>query len=169
MGLLSLEHNCYDNDHIDPDHEVISCMLPDSREFRTFAGVSKRSVIAVFFICVYTVVLAHSIIPHHHHFGVQTAVQQSLEHAQGKDDHDHDGFAGMFGKYWHPSNQTETYKAAGSNVSVSSMASAYLAVFFILQVKVSDPSPVVRRNICDLIPVSLCCLSPKGLRAPPSR
>lgn len=130
--------------------------------------VLKKYSIITLFLFAYTIVLAHSIIPHHHHDDHK--MEQSSDHHHGSNHHDNtgeDGLAHEFGNYMHSVNTTDVYQQPDTQFDQITMASLYLFTTIHFKFKVVDSSPPVVSHSNDCIPLLQHCLSSKGLRAPP--
>ena len=134
----------------------------------------KKYSIITLLLFAYTIVLAHSIIPHHHHHNNKNEAKQSEHHHHSNHDSDHHdnddddkSLAHEFGNYVHSGNTSDVYQQPDTQLDHATMATIYLVVAFNFNIRlIQSPPPVVRlSNHC--IPLVQCYLSSKGLRAPP--
>ena len=122
----------------------------------------KRNVIVVFLLVAFTVVLAHSIVPHHHH---NIAVHNEDEKSEHEDENslehsfEHYTHTGTSGDYFIPS------PASHSTQDIVSLEMYFPIVAFTHQAIVLYTIPVVHSNDCSFI--SYDSLHSKGLRGPP--
>ena len=118
----------------------------------------------------YTIVLAHSIIPHHHHDDHK--MEQSSDQRHSDSEHHgmqgEEGLAHQFGNYMHSVNAADVYQRP--DVPNDQNLVAGLDVFITLFIKMSvvEVSQTVVRLSNDCIPLSQHFLFIKGLRAPPA-
>ncbi|MES2565553.1 MAG: hypothetical protein V4565_01725 [Bacteroidota bacterium] len=131
----------------------------------------KRSIILTLLFTAYTIVLAHSIIPHHHHHDEHETTQLTYHHDDHHDDADHDhenSLSHDFENYVHSGATGDLHQQPIQKFSCNSIAIAYVVTFFDFYIKaVKSPLPIFRHST-DHIPLLRRCLSNKGLRAPPS-
>jgi hypothetical protein len=132
----------------------------------------KRNIITVLLLCAYTIVLGHSIIPHHHH----DDHEHELEHpsVSHHDDHesDHSGqdtddHSSAFGDYSHSTVAGDMYQAGKYKITLNKISTSYIVSLFSYIVIPVESRPPVVWPADEHIPISRHCLSPKGLRAPP--
>lgn len=118
----------------------------------------------------YSIVLAHSIIPHHHHDADHAMEQSGAHHDDDHhddDDHEDSGLAHDFANYIHSSDGGDFHQQPDFKISTNTIATAYIVTLFEFQIKaVENPPPIVRHSN-DHISILRHSLSPKGLRAPP--
>jgi hypothetical protein len=134
----------------------------------------KRYSIIAFLIFSYTIVLGHSIIPHHHH-DEDHEMEHSLPHY---DDHHHSdkdhpddedsGLAHDLGNYFHAGETGDFYQqSTNAKISYSTFATAYIIAAFDFKIEPYEGPPPVVRHSHEHLPPLQRYLSSKGLRAPP--
>jgi hypothetical protein len=122
----------------------------------------KRNSIVVFLLFAFTVVLAHSIVPHHHH---NIAVQHENETSEHNDENslehsfEHYTHNGTSGDYFIPS------PASHGTQHIVSVETYFPTFTFINKEVVLYTTKVVHSNYCSFI--SYDSLHSKGLRGPP--
>jgi hypothetical protein len=135
----------------------------------------KKHLIITLLISAYTVVLGHSIIPHHHHDdNVET--EQSPAHEHDNDHHDHEGdhqdeedsdSAHGFENYFHSAETGDFHQLSVTKISFNTITTAYIIALFDFKIKAFESPPPIVRHPNNHIPLIRHSLSPKGLRAPP--
>ena len=145
--------------------------MAESSQFAIFVSLIKKYSILTLLLVAYTIVLAHSIIPHHHH-DEDHGMEQSNHHQD--DDHDaghgndDSGLAHDFANYIHSGNTGDVYQQPDIKISCNSIAIVSIFAIFDFRIKaIENPQPLIR-PYCDYIPIVHHCLSSKGFRAPPS-
>ncbi len=130
----------------------------------------KKYSIITLLLFAYTIVLAHSIIPHHHHKDSHETKKNEHHHHNNHDnDHnDDDGsLAHDFENYIHAGDTQDLHEKPDSKPSNNTIAIVYILPVYNFKIKaIESPPPVVRLSN-DCIPLLLHYLSTKGLRAPP--
>lgn len=133
----------------------------------------KRYSIIALLLFAYTIVLAHSVIPHHHHdddHETEQTAHHHNDHHEDHDDQDHEEDAGLahdFENYIHSGSTGDLHQQSDFRISCNTIATSYVTAIFDFQIKpVESPPPIVRHSN-DHIPLLRHSLSPKGLRAPP--
>lgn len=134
----------------------------------------KYSIIALF-LFAYTIVLAHVIIPHHHHNDGHDMELSSQHHNQDNhnDGHHNDrdsgdnDLAAAFEYYNHSGTTGDPHQQPDIKVSADTLATAYLISAYTFQLNVFEQAPTIVRHSNDYIPTTRHFLSSKGLRAPP--
>jgi hypothetical protein len=135
--------------------------------FLIFVWMLKKFLIVSFLLSAYTIVLAHSIIPHCHHDDHETG-QTSDYHDHDDDDHDDNaGLAHDFENYIHSGTTTEFHQQPDTKISCKTFTSIYFLFLFEFPIKPVESPPLVVRQAYDHIPLLQHSLSTKGLRAPP--
>jgi len=126
----------------------------------------KKNCIITLLLFAYTIVLAHSIIPHHHH-----NTNQRIEQSEDHNDDDHEGDNALkhsLANYPHSVNATVIHQQPDNTFSSNTFATLYLTPVFEFAVKAMESPPSIKQLYNNYIPQSHYCLSSKGLRAPPS-
>jgi hypothetical protein len=128
----------------------------------------KKYAILFCLLIAYTIVLAHSIIPHHHHHEDHETEQTSTHHHDDdKDDHDDSGLAHDFANFLHAGSTTDFHQQQDIKISCNTFVSVYLIALFDFTIEaVESPPPIVRRFTEHNLFLEYT-LSSKGLRAPP--
>jgi hypothetical protein len=137
----------------------------------------KKYFIITLLLFAYTIVLAHSIIPHHHHDEDHEMEQSSHHHDDHDDDHhnqenDHhedndSGLAHDFENYIHSGNTGDIHQQPDIKISCNTIATVYIVALFDFKIKAAESPPPKVRQSNDHIPLLQHSLFPKGLRAPP--
>jgi hypothetical protein len=134
--------------------------------FSIFVTVFKKYTILSLLFLAYTIVLAHSVVPHHHHDEDYEMEQTSHHH---DDDHDDDsGLASDFANFIHSGTTGDFHQQPELNISCNAIATAYVIAIFDFQIKPIETPPSIDWPDGDNIPIDQQCLFSKGLRAPPS-
>ena len=135
--------------------------------------LKKYSILTLLFIA-YTLVLAHSIVPHHHHNDEHQTPQSINHHDHGAghhhsgDDDDDGSLAHEFENYIHASGNDDIYQQSDFGIDHNTIATVYILASFEFNLKPIEDPPSVLLHLKDYIPIHRHCLFSKGLRAPPS-
>jgi|GEM_PF-5730399 len=122
----------------------------------------KRNCIVVFLLFAFTVVLAHSIVPHHHH---SIAVHHEDETSEHEDEN---SLEHSFEHYTHTGTSGDYFIPSPASYIIQQIVSveAYFPTFtFVNKEVVLYSISVVRSNDCSFITYD--SLHSKGLRGPP--
>ena len=85
----------------------------------------KRNFIVAFLLLAFTVVLAHSIIPHHHHHDEVEAESNDHEH------HDENSLEHSFEHYMHAGNSTDYFIPSSNDLILSTgICDNFIAPYF---------------------------------------
>ncbi len=122
----------------------------------------KRNCIVVFLLFAFTVVLAHSIVPHHHH-------NIAVHNENGTDEHeDENSLEHSFEHYTHTGASGDYFiPSPASHVAhhIVSIEACFPTFTFTNKEVVLYTTKVVHSNDCSFI--TFDCLHSKGLRGPP--
>jgi hypothetical protein len=129
----------------------------------------KKYFILSFLLIAYTIVLAHSIIPHHHHDEDHEMEQSSAHHDHDGDNdhHDDSGLSHDFENYHHANNATDFHQQSDIKMSSTTLTSLYIISLFNFTMESVETRPPILRQSKDHILFLQHTLSSKGLRAPP--
>ncbi len=122
----------------------------------------KRNCIVVFLLFAFTLVLAHSIVPHHHH---NIAVHNEDENSEHEDENslehsfEHYTHTGTSGDYFIPSSASHMAQ------QIVCIQTYFPTFIFITKEVLLYTNHVVHSNDCSFI--SFDSLHSKGLRGPP--
>ncbi len=122
----------------------------------------KKYSIIILFLFAYTIVFAHSIIPHHHH-----DENHHMEQANHHDGDADESLAHEFGNYIHSVNTADVYQKPDVETDNNIIATVYLVATFNFNIHSAQKAPPIVTLSNDCIPLAQHCLSTKGLRAPP--
>lgn len=131
--------------------------------------LKKYSIISLLLIA-YTIVLAHSIIPHHHHDEDHDTEQTASAHHHDDDHEDSDkdsGFSHSLGNYLHSGTTADIHQQTSS---VQIVSPAIINTFFTVvnfELKPIELPPPLKRPNNDFFQKSYYYLSSTGFRAPP--
>jgi hypothetical protein len=126
----------------------------------------KRCAILSLLFFAYTIVFAHSIIPHHHHEDHHKITATLVDHPHAVH-HDSDADDEGFGNYTHSTAAGDLYKQGDPGVNNSTIATPCLISVFNFVFDPVETLPFIRLVPDHTLLPSQHCLSPKGLRAPP--
>ncbi|MBL7922282.1 MAG: hypothetical protein JNJ40_18350 [Bacteroidia bacterium] len=131
--------------------------------------LKKYSILAFLFFA-YTLVLGHSIVPHHHHHD-DFETEQQAHHDADDDDHDHDkgdsDLAHGFENYLHTGTTADIHQQSNSILLVSPAIISTIFAVFNFELRPIELPPPLRRPNNDYFPKLFYYLSSKGFRAPP--
>ena len=126
----------------------------------------KKYSILTLLLVAYTIVLAHSIIPHHHHHD-DHETEQTASHHHDDDHEDDNSLAHSFANYSHTGDAAVIHQQPDDSFVSHIVVTRYLTPVFEFAVKAIESPLPIRKLSNHIIPQSRHCLSSKGLRAPP--
>ncbi len=127
----------------------------------------KKYFILTLLLVAYTIVLAHSIIPHHHHDEDHETEQTGAQHHHDDDHEDDNALAQSLANYLHSGDTTVIHQQPDNSIASNAFVTLYLIPVFEFTIKAIESPPPIRQVSNNIIPKSHYCLSSKGLRAPP--
>ncbi len=130
--------------------------------------LKRYSIITLLFFS-YTIVLAHSIVPHHHHDDHKMEQSSGHHHhdADKEDSNRDEGLAHQFGNYMHSVNSADIYPQPETLYHYSTAVTVLLIAHFTFKIKAFECTPPTLPLSNNCIPLVQHYLSSKGLRAPP--
>jgi hypothetical protein len=129
----------------------------------------KKYFILTMLFFAYTIVLAHSIVPHHHHNEGPEMGQSSNQNDDKINDHHPDkGLAHDFSHYFHSGNLTDFHIHSELNSSDNSVSTIFIVALFYFHFDPTENQTSIVPSFKDHFLVLEYSLSSKGLRAPPS-
>ena len=124
--------------------------------------LKKHSIIALLLVA-YTIVLAHSIVPHHHH----NETEQTASHHHDDDQEEDNSIAHSFANYLHSGDAAVIHEQPDNSIASHTFIALYFIYVFEFTVRAFESPPPVRQLAENIITKSLYYLSSKGLRGPP--
>jgi hypothetical protein len=134
-------------------------------------NVIKKLGIITLLIFAYTIVLAHSIIPHHHHD--ENNIMHQADHHQD-DDHDggngpdDSGLAHDFANYIHSGTEGDVYQVPDVKTSCDALTMVCVFTLFEFNIHIVEIPSTPLGSHGDYVPIAHQCLSSTGFRAPPA-
>ena len=112
----------------------------------TFALLIKKQLISSFLLCVFSIVFAHSVIPHHHHDEI------AIAHHDNQNNNDHDkldnNFLGqLFSHLQHDSGSSIIYEASSSSsqcLKINPSKDVILFTWLVIK-QLYKPPPLTRK------------------------
>lgn len=142
--------------------------------FSIFEPVIKKYSITLLLYLAYTIVFAHSLVPHHHHDKEEESAQLLVHNDAGAHHHhsndtDDDGsLAHEFESYIHSAGTDDIYQKNELKIDCSTIAALYITASFNYCIAaIERPLKVTGCSAPCIISIPQYYLSCKGLRAPP--